>query len=109
MEELTGAARFEWDGRNRDKNRTLNGVEWWEIEEVFFNDPLLVAADATLPQALPPLHALGRTRGGRHLHVVFTTHGPAIRAISGRPMKRKERSIYAQAVRNGGSPALRRR
>ena len=35
---------FQWDSGNAEKN-TKHGVERFEAEQVFFNDPLLLLAD----------------------------------------------------------------
>jgi hypothetical protein len=44
------------------------------------------------------LHALGKTDGGRLLHITFTLRdaGRKIRVISARDMHKKERAVYEQ-------------
>lgn len=88
---------FIWDAGNRTKSATRHQVTPEEAEEVFFNQPLLVAADAKHSQSEPRWHALGRTNEGRRLLIVFTTRGDRIRVISARPMSRKERTVYGKA------------
>lgn len=104
MNEFSCVTRFVWDASNRKQNLRLNGVTWWEVEEVFFHSPILVGSPRSLPTVGEPLrHALGRTRAGRRLHLVFALRNGIIRAVSARDMKRKERSVYANATRDGGS------
>jgi uncharacterized DUF497 family protein len=87
-------ARFEWDEGNADKNWKRHRVTQAEAEQVFFNNPIRVAADPGHSQAEDRLFALGQTDVGRRLAVVFTIRADALRAISARPMSRQERRIY---------------
>jgi uncharacterized protein len=86
---------FNWDEGNREKNEK-HGVTMSEVEEVFFNMPLLVLEDAKHSQSEIRLHALGKTDAKRHLHITFTLRAnqTLIRVISARDMSRKERAIY---------------
>jgi len=91
---LTG---FDWDEGNSRKN-DKHGVSVAEAEQVFFNEPLLVLADRAHSVEEFRYHALGRTEGGRCLHITFTLRfdGTKIRVISARDMQRKERGFYEQ-------------
>lgn len=84
---------FNWDHGNSGKNEKKHGVTDRESEEIFFNQPLIVARsqkeDAEIRYA-----ALGKTYGSRLLTVVFTVRSGKIRVISARPMSRKERELY---------------
>ncbi len=90
---------FDWDDGNARKN-DKHGVSTAEAEQVFFNDPLLLIADAKHSQAEPRFHALGKTDEGRTLHITFTLRnaGERIRVIPARDMHRKERTIYEQTA-----------
>jgi uncharacterized DUF497 family protein len=90
---------FDWDEGNTRKN-DKHGVSNAEIEQLFFNAPLIVADDVKHSGIEPRFHALGRTNDNRRLHVTFTERrsGTLIRPISARDMNRKERSIYEKAV-----------
>lgn len=90
---------FDWDEGNERKNEK-HSVSKAEIEQVFLNTPLIVAADVKHSQQEPRLHALGRTGEDRWLHITFTErgNGALIRPISARDMSRKERAVYAQAL-----------
>ena len=89
---------FQWDMGNARKSEDKHGVGQSEAEQVFFNEPLLVLADAGHSHAEVRFHALGATNAGRLLHVTFTLRdgGSRIRVISARDMHRKERQRYDQ-------------
>ena len=96
LEKITG---FEWDAGNARKNEK-HGVSTAEVEQVFFNTPLLFAPDTRHSQRESRWHALGRTEDGRLLHITLTLRdgGRMIRVISARDMHRKERAVYEQAT-----------
>lgn len=97
MIDLSAVTGFDWDAGNVRKN-DKHGVSAGEAEQLFFNTPLLLLADAKHSQQEARHHALGRTDAGRLLHVTFTLRqaGSLIRVISARDMHRKERAIYEQ-------------
>ncbi len=87
---------FEWDDGNIHKNETKHGLKWTIIEEVFFNEPLLVVED--FKHSLDECSvALGKNNFGDLITVVFTVRAQHIRVISARAMSKKERMIYEQA------------
>lgn len=89
---------FDWDEGNGRKSADKHGVTQTEAEQVFFNDPLLVAEDARHSDREARRHALGQTDDRRLLHVTFTLRraDTMIRVISARPMHRRERLRYEQ-------------
>jgi uncharacterized DUF497 family protein len=93
--EITG---FEWDSGNARNNVNKHGVSQAEVEQLFFNAPLLLLQDQKHSQREARFHALGKTDVGRRLHVTFTLRqdGTLIRVISARAMHRKERAVYEQ-------------
>ena len=95
--DLSQLVGFEWDAANQYKNERKHGVHWSEIEEGFFNQPLLLQADVRHSDQEPRCFVLGQTDAGRHLMIVFTVRAQRIRIISARPMSRKERAVYEQA------------
>lgn len=97
MVDFTLITGFDWDDGNVRKN-DKHGVSQADAEQVFFNDPLLVVADDRHSVHESRFHALGKTDGGRFLHITFTLRfdGSKIRVISARDMHRKERAIYEQ-------------
>lgn len=99
MMDLALIEGFDWDAGNGRKNADKHGVSQADAEQIFFNDPLLLLADARHSLWESRYHALGRTDDGRFLHITFTLRGEGrlIRVISARPMNRKERgNIYDQ-------------
>jgi uncharacterized protein len=99
MIDIEQIAGFDWDDGNSRKSADKHDVSQAEAESVFFNDPLVVAADARHSEKEQRLNALGKTAQNRLLHVTFTLRqgGTIIRVISARDMHRKERKIYEQA------------
>jgi uncharacterized DUF497 family protein len=99
MIDLDQIIGFDWDDGNSRKSADKHGVSQAEAESVFFNDPLIVAEDATHSETERRLNALGKTAQNRLLHVTFTLrqNGTMIRVISAREMHRKERKAYEQA------------
>lgn len=89
---------FGWDEGNLTKNWDRHQVSSTECEEVFLNEPLLLADDVRHSANEARNYALGHTNGGRLLFVAFTVRGTRIRVISARPMSGKERQIYGQAT-----------
>lgn len=88
-----GMTGFDWDQGNIDKNLG-HGVQNWECEQVFFNEPLVILDDPKHSIAEERSAVFGRTDGGRRLVVIFTMRGSRIRIISARDMNRKERQFY---------------
>jgi uncharacterized DUF497 family protein len=94
-EVLRGIKGFQWDDGNAGKNERKHGVTDRESEEIFFNEPLVIARSAK-GSAEIRYAALGKTYGSRLLAVVFTIRANRIRVISARPMSRKERELYEE-------------
>lgn len=92
--ECTG---FQWDEGNAEKNWVKHRVRQAECEEVFYNEPLLVALDVGHSQVEPRFYALGQTDEGRVLFVAFTIREKLIRVISTRDVSRRERKEYERA------------
>jgi len=90
---------FEWDTGNLTKNPAKHDVACREAEEIFFNQPLIVAPDPAHSQTEARFRVLGRTNDDRWLHLNFTPRGDKLRIISARPMNRKERTIYEKHQR----------
>jgi len=93
--ELERIVGFDWDSGNARKNER-HGVSQSEAEQVFFDARLLMVPDSGHSASESRFHALGRTIGGRHLHIAFTLRvsESLIRVISARDMHRKERALY---------------
>lgn len=91
---LEGCTGFDWDAGNVDKNWSLHRVAFWEAEEVFFNEPLVVRSDRAHSGGESRHVALGRTDSGRLLFLSFTVRRSLIRIISARDMSRRETHAY---------------
>lgn len=84
---------FDWD-ENVEKNWLAHQVTPQEAEQVFFNRPLVVAADVKHSRAEKRYLVLGQTDEDRPLFIAFTMRKRRIRVISARDMHRKERKVY---------------
>lgn len=93
---LEGCVGFDWDEGNVEKNWELHRVPFWEAEEVFFNEPLVIMPDRKHSLYEPRYLALGQTDSGRLLLISFAIRRSLIRVISARDMTRKEARIYEQ-------------
>jgi uncharacterized protein len=92
MEEVSG---FEWDEGNRSKCQK-HGVSLAEIEQVFGNDPSILAGRTVSGETR--FSAVGVAAGKRHVFVVFTLRerdeGVFVRPLSARYMHAKEVTTY---------------
>lgn len=84
---------FDWDKGNSGKN-LKHDVTDGGCEEIFFNDPLLLANDVQHSQDERRFAAFGVTNGGRYITLVFTMRARFLRVISARDMNRRERKFY---------------
>ncbi len=86
---------FQWDKGNIDKNLQKHGISNNESEQIFFNEPLIVAGD-TIHSTSEEIRyfALGKTDSNKLLTVVFTIRENLIRIISARLMSKKEKEFY---------------
>ncbi|MBA7500177.1 hypothetical protein ES704_02930 [subsurface metagenome] len=91
---LTHVSGFEWNEGNIIKNWERHKVTYFECEEIFFNEPIVVQHDKVHSAYENRYFALGKTDEGRLLFVVFTIRGDKIRVISARDMSKKERRCY---------------
>lgn len=93
---LKSCTGFDWDDGNLEKNWERHRVPFWEAEEIFFNEPLVIKADKEHSKQEARYLALGQTDSGRLLFVAFTIRRSLIRVISARDMTRKEVQTYEQ-------------
>ncbi len=93
--DVESAIGFEWDDGNILKNEKKHGLSWQQIEEVFFNEPLLLLEDAQHSNTREcRCVALGTLDDGRLITVIFTKRNDKLRVISARAMSKKERKFY---------------
>ena len=103
MEKLLVPLRFDWDQGNIEKNWQKHKVHFKEVEEVFFNKPLIILEDIKHSQIEGRFIALGITNENRNLYIVFTVRSDKIskaflriRIISARDQSKDERRLYAE-------------
>jgi uncharacterized protein len=97
MKPYEEAVGFDWDSGNLLKVWETHNVKPSECEEVFANRPF--GAKSAKDSTIEKRHlAFGKTNEGRLLAVVYTMRNRLIRVISPRPMSRKERKEYAEAI-----------
>jgi uncharacterized DUF497 family protein len=111
MLDLGRIVGFHWDEDNSSQSAEKHSVSKAEAEQAFTDQGLLIAEDVRHSQDEPRRQAMGRTIGGRLLHVTFTLHPDPtrIRVISARAMHRKERGYYEQKAYADSSLPERRR
>ena len=90
---------FQWDKGNVDKNWLKHQVLHIECEQIFFNEPLIVADDLKHSEKEKRWFALGRTETDRKLFLVFTIRKNLIRIISARDMNKKEKRKYDEEIK----------
>lgn len=91
---------FEWDEGNIDKSYQKHGTTPKEAEEIFVSEDIYVQPDKQHSQDEIRFIAVGKTRGEKHLFVVFTLRGDKIRIISARKMHKKEVRKYEEVKKN---------
>lgn len=85
---------FDWDKENSEKIWRKHKVSPFECEQIFFNQPIVVAPDEAHSHSEPRFYVLGRTDAARLLFLVFTTRKHLVRVISARDMSRSEKEVY---------------
>jgi uncharacterized protein len=99
LEKIEG---FQWDKGNQDKNWRSHKVSDLEIEQIFFNQPLVTGDDEKHSKDEEKrFYTLGKTDGNRLLFAVFTIRKNLISIISARDMSSKERKIYNENQKKG--------
>jgi len=96
-EALTG---FNWDDGNVYKNEKKHGLSYKLIEEVFFNEPLLIVEDFQHSDGECRCVAYGKDDKNNKIMVVFTVRDTLIRVISAREMTKKEKNFYENNKNN---------
>jgi len=99
-DELARCSGFDWDFGNVTKNWDLHRVTQAECEQAFFNRPVLVTVDEKHSGEEHRYAALGQTKAGRRLLIVFTIRGTLVPVISARNMSRRERRLYERVQEN---------
>ena len=88
---LLNCTGFEWDEGNAETNWLRHQVTRNECEQVFFNEPLIVADNIKHSTYEKIWYLLRRTDAGRLLFFVFTIRKNLIRIISARDLNNLEK------------------
>ena len=101
MKNFSSLVGFEWDKGNSQKSAQKHDVHPTEAEEIFFNSPLIISDDDKHSSIEKRYLAYGITNKKRFLTVIFTLreNETLIRVISARDQHRKERTVYARAIK----------
>jgi hypothetical protein len=94
LDRVRACTGFQWDAGNSDKSWIKHGVSRAEAEQVFFNQPVVLALDEGHSQTEERLFVLGKTNAGRLLFEAFTIRDELIRVISARDMSESERRSF---------------
>ncbi len=94
---------FEWDEGNSNKNFYLHNATDGECQDIFFNLPLIIAADKAHSNDEKRFFALGRTDAIRRLFIAFIVRNKLIRVISVRDMTKSENRKYAKKIKRDSS------
>lgn len=89
---------FIWDKGNEQKSFIKHGITPLEAEEAFYN-PNFISPDTVHSQQETRFRLLGRTNNNKILIVAFTIRSNKARVISARLANKKERTMYAQALK----------
>ena len=91
---------FDWDDGNIYKNEKKHGLNYKLIEEVFFNEPLLIVEDYQHSDNECRCAAFGQDDKSNKIMVIFTARDKLIRVISAREMRKKEKAFYENNKNN---------
>ena len=97
VEQLTG---FDWDEGNIYKNEDSHNLNYKFIEEVFFNEPLIIVEDFEHFNDECRCVVYGKDNKNSKIMVVFTIRDNLIRVISAREMTKKEKKFYENNKNN---------
>ncbi len=101
MKIIPEALAFDWDKGNITKNINKHNVTVQESEEIFSNEPFILAEDIEhSTNNEQRFEALGRTRSDRKLFVSFTIRKNKVRVISIRDMNKREEVAYESIKKN---------
>jgi len=92
--DISDCVEFNWDNGNITKNELKHKLKWNVIEEVFFNEPLLLLKDKKHSIDECRCIAFGHNNSMQLLTVIFVKRNNKIRVISARAMSKRERIYY---------------
>ena len=92
--EIDKISGFDWDNGNIYKNENKHGLNYKKIEEVFFNEPLLIIEDFKNSFEECRCVAYGIDDNNNKIMIIFTIRENLIRVILARIMTKQERRFY---------------
>jgi uncharacterized DUF497 family protein len=107
LDQLGGEAEdFEWDVGNRQKLEK-HKVDQDDVVSMFRSSIVFAGRIMEPAHDEPRWLVLGESARGRRLALILTRRGERLRPVSCRPMRRNERKVYEEAIREkdkvGGS------
>ena len=94
---LSTGPRLEWDAGNSTKSETKHGFDVADVESLLAGS-LLFAGRIVEPQHPEARYLLlGATSDSRLAALIFARRGEALRPISCRAMRKKEKEVYNAA------------
>lgn len=90
--------QFTWDEKKRRQNLEKHGIDFADAGMIF-SHPMLVKRDNRRDYLEERWAALGRLKG-TVVFLAYTLRGENVRIISIRRANKKERDLYAQAIKD---------
>ena len=90
--------KFTWDEKKRRRNLEKHGIDFADVE-IIFSQPILVKLDTRRDYQEARWAALGQLKD-EVVFLAYTLRGEDVRIISIRRANKKERKIYAQAIKD---------
>jgi uncharacterized DUF497 family protein len=98
MEVEKGSLKFQWDIGNFEKNYHKHGVRQFQVEQLFFNEPLYLFVDIAHSNTEKRYIALGHDDLFNLLFISFVIRDGMIRVVSARTMSKKEKTRYEKNI-----------
>ena len=90
--------KFTWEEKKRQRNLEKHGIDFADADTIF-SHPILVKRDARRDYKETRWAALGQLKD-MVVFLAYTFRGNDVRIISIRRASKKERQIYAQAIKD---------
>jgi uncharacterized protein len=90
--------KFTWDEKKRRRNLEKHGIDFADVE-IIFSHRMLVKLDTRRDYQEARWAALGQLKDAV-VFLAYTLRGEDVRIISIRRANKKERTIYAQAIKD---------
>lgn len=88
--------RFDWDPAKREENRQKHGVDFADVVEAVFYDPLALSNENGFAEGEQRHKTIGHDDQGRVVVVTYTWRGDTARIINARKATKPEKRKYQQ-------------